>query len=267
MRQLKSINHCLDIMELFLTEEGDGLSLAQLTAACGLTKAATHTILANLVHRGYLVYDPIRRSYALGIHTWELGAHYLDSIDFLRLVQPVLRTLTDQTGETALLSRYIQGYVVYLATVPTTAPVSTYTILGARAPAYCTATGKAQLAFAPNDDIERLCLQSKTQYTEYTITDPDALRNELHDIRSSGYAINRGEYSLDVTGVAAPLFSRSGDLVGGLGISGPAYRLGRYPAEEVCHAVLTSAASLRTGLVGPAIPIVSFQPQDWAPVA
>ena len=267
MRQLKSINHCLDIMELFLVETEKGCSLGEVTAACGLTKAATHTILANLVQRDYLAYDPNRRRYFLGIRTWELGARYLDSIDFIQIVQPVLRALVEITGETALLSRYTHGYVVYLDSVLTTASVATYTKLGARAPAYCTATGKAQLAFAPSSEVDHFCAQEKKRYTEYTITGADALRSELHHIRESGYAINRGEYSPDVTGVGAPVFSRAGDLVGGIGISGPAYRLGRDPAGEVCHAVLTLAASLQTNLVGTAVPLVSFEALDEGSVA
>lgn len=262
MRTLKSLNHSLDLLELFLGEKTRSYTLAEMTDACGLTRAATHTTLANLVQREYLHYDRARRQYSLGLRTWELGAKLIDSLDLSSIALPVLTELTQVTGETALLSRYTHGSIVYLECVVSPAPVATYTRHGARAPAFCTATGKAQLAFTPSSELDRVCGGRLEPHTEYTITDPSDLRRELSEIRNTGYSTNKGEYARDVVGVGAPIFNRDGQLVGGMGLSGPAYRLGRQPQERLSEPLVKAVATLQSALARSSVPVVSFDSQD-----
>ena len=262
MRMLKSLNHSLDMLELFISEKKRSYTLAEVTEACGLTKAATHTSLANLVQREYLHYDSVNRQYSLGLRTWELGAGLLDSLDLRSVALPVLTELTQVAGETALLSRYTNGSIVYIECVIGPAPVATYTRLGARAPAFCTATGKAQLAFTPPSAFDRICAVGLKPYTDYTITDPSVLRAELREVRDTGYSVNKGEYGVDVVGVGAPLFNRDDQLVGGMGLSGPAYRLGRQPQAVLSEPLLKAAATLQSALARSSVPGVSFEKLD-----
>jgi len=262
MRMLKSLNHSLDMLELFISEKKRSYTLAEVTEACGLTKAATHTSLANLVQREYLHYDSVKRQYSLGLRTWELGAGLLDSLDLRSVALPVLTELTQVAGETALLSRYTNGSIVYVECIIGPAPVATYTRLGARAPAFCTATGKAQLAFTPPSELDRICAAGLKPHTDYTITDPSVLRAELHEVRDRGYSVNKGEYGVDVVGVGAPLFNRDGQLVGGMGLSGPAYRLGRQPQAALSEPLMKAAATLQSALARSSVPGVSFENLD-----
>jgi len=254
MRMLKSLNHSLDMLELFISEKKRSYTLAEVTEACGLTKAATHTSLANLVQREYLHYDSVKRQYSLGLRTWEL--------DLRSVALPVLTELTQVAGETALLSRYTNGSIVYVECIIGPAPVATYTRLGARAPAFCTATGKAQLAFTPPSELDRICAAGLKPHTDYTITDPSVLRAELHEVRDRGYSVNKGEYGVDVVGVGAPLFNRDGQLVGGMGLSGPAYRLGRQPQAALSEPLMKAAATLQSALARSSVPGVSFENLD-----
>lgn len=257
MRLLKSLNNSLDILELFLAEKNT-FTLSEVTEACALTKAGAHTVLANLVRREYLHYDSLKRQYSLGLRTWQLGSKLVDSLDVRHTALPILAELTQVSGETALLSRYANGSTVYLECVVGPASVSTYTRPGARAPGFCTATGKAQLAFAPPAQLDRICIPGLERFTPYTITDPSVLRSELGEVRALGYSVNRGEYREDVVGVGAPLFNRDGNVLGAVGLSGPAYRLGREPQESISEPLLKSVANLQHALVGSSIPGVSY---------
>jgi DNA-binding IclR family transcriptional regulator len=59
--------------------------------------------------------------------------------------------------------------------------------------------------------------------TTNTITDLAALRKELDYIRQQGYAISRGEWTQDASGIAAPVFDPTG-IVAAVTISGPSQR-------------------------------------------
>ena len=66
--------------------------------------------------------------------------------------------------------------------------------VGGRLPAHVTAAGKALLAFAP-EVVDALCARGLERHGPGTITDPEALRVALAEIRERGVAINREESS------------------------------------------------------------------------
>ena len=54
---------------------------------------------------------------------------------------------------------------------------------------------------------------------------PDALLREIGEIRASGNAYDREEHEPGIRCVAAPLHSADRSFVGGLSVTGPAYRI------------------------------------------
>jgi len=62
------------------------------------------------------------------------------------------------------------------------------------------------------------------------------LQKELEKIRQDGFAASFGEWILEASGVAAPIFGPDGVVLGALSISGPSARftaqlMGEYGAE------------------------------------
>lgn len=80
------------------------------------------------------------------------------------------------------------------------------------------ALGKVLLAFGP------FPLPPLTPKTPFTLTDPEALEAELRRVRESGLAVEMEEYTLGVSGIAAPLFDPKGRLVGAIGVKVPTRR-------------------------------------------
>lgn len=86
---------------------------------------------------------------------------------------------------------------------------------------------------------ERLAAQ---RFTPVTVTDPEALREQLAAARERGYAVAVEELEVGLNAVAAPLRSYDGAVVGAVSASGPSYR---FPAErlpEVAALVVAGAA-------------------------
>jgi DNA-binding IclR family transcriptional regulator len=93
-------------------------------------------------------------------------------------------------------------------------------------PAHCTALGKILLAAMASDQLERFLQHAELQaFTPKSITDKDALRREIAEVRRTGMAIDDGEFDAELRCAALPVRNFSGQIVGAIGISGPVWRL------------------------------------------
>ncbi|MEA2357041.1 MAG: acetyl-CoA synthetase [Solirubrobacteraceae bacterium] len=93
--------------------------------------------------------------------------------------------------------------------------------LGARigANAHALALGKVVLAMAPPEVVDRYVGAGLRRFSSHTITDPDALADELREVRARGFAVEREEFDDDFCGIAAPVLGRRRRFVAAIGIS------------------------------------------------
>ncbi|MGH7126647.1 MAG: IclR family transcriptional regulator domain-containing protein [Stellaceae bacterium] len=78
--------------------------------------------------------------------------------------------------------------------------------VGQRAPAHCSATGKAILAFREGFAVPTAA--PLIRFTSTTIDDPAALARELALVHKRGYAVNQEEWRRGVCAIAVPLRGR-----------------------------------------------------------
>jgi IclR family KDG regulon transcriptional repressor len=230
--------------------------ITDLARELNLAKSNTHRLLKTLETLGYVRQRPDNALYEATLRLWELGVRVLDRLDVRRIARPYLEALADRSSEAAHLSRFDAGEVVYLDKIESIHPVRAYTQIGGRAPAYCTATGKALLAFQPDPTIAMVAAQL-TAFTPRTLTDPKALLVHLETIRRQGYAINQGEWRASVYGLAAPVFDGTGAVVAAVGISGLGERLKIRALRGMAPPVMQAAAAISSEL--------GFKAQQTAP--
>jgi DNA-binding IclR family transcriptional regulator len=85
--------------------------------------------------------------------------------------------------------------------------------------AHALALGKVVLAMAPPEVVERYVRGGLRRFTSQTITDPDALRAELRDVRRRGFAADREEFGNDFCCIAAAVLDPRGRFLGAIGVS------------------------------------------------
>ena len=85
--------------------------------------------------------------------------------------------------------------------------------------AHALALGKVVLALGPRDAVEQYARAGLKRFTPATITEPDALQEELRQVRLSGVAIEREEYERDFCCLAAPVLDHERHFLGAVGIS------------------------------------------------
>jgi DNA-binding IclR family transcriptional regulator len=85
--------------------------------------------------------------------------------------------------------------------------------VGARSRKHVGAAGKLALAYSDYGETEAYCAGGLEAKTPYTITDPEALKEALVEIRRNGYAEDNQESNLGLRALAAPVFDDQGRLI------------------------------------------------------
>ncbi len=225
-----------------------GLTLTELADRLREPQTVVFRLLRTLAERGYVQQDPSSRRYALGLRLWEMGARIAGRTGLVEAARPTLKWLTSVTGQTSALVVLRDTDVLYVDIVEGLEPLRFYADLGARAPAYATASGKAMLAHRP-DLVPAVVRRGLRQLAPGTITRPADLRRRLAEVRRSGLSINRGERRDDIAAVAAPIFDARGECVASISVSGPRTRFSDDTVDDFTRHVRKASEeiSLRLG--------------------
>ena len=224
-------------------------SLVELCAELRLHKSTVHRLMMVLEQHRLVVKNPETGRYRLGLKLFELGSKALDGIDLRGRARPYLDRLQQQFGETVFFCILDDGQVFYVEKVESQQSVRTACTVGSRAPAYCTAVGKAMLAELSDAEVSTIVRRwGLKAVTPNTITTAAALKSELRTVRSRGYAIDDEEKEQGLRCVSAAVRGHSGKLFAAMSISGPAFRMTKERIPEVGHAVMRAANELSAEL-------------------
>jgi len=206
-----------------LSKSESPLGVTELSKQCDLGKSNVHRLLQTLQNLKF-VEKTDDNNYRASLRMWELGSHIISSLNLRDIARPLMQKLSSTTNEAVHLSILDRFEVLYVEKIESKEPVRAYTQLGGRAPAYCTATGKAMMAYLDPEQIKN-CYETVTKYTPKTIDDLDRFLVEAERIRERGFAVNRGEWRADIIGLASPILGSDGSVVSSIGLSAPASRL------------------------------------------
>ncbi|HEY4460018.1 MAG TPA: IclR family transcriptional regulator [Pseudonocardiaceae bacterium] len=211
---------------------GPRLGVTELADRMGLAKPTVHALLRTLEADSLVVQDPETGKYLLGPALLQLGNAYLDTQELRTRSLTWADGLATRTGEAVWVAVLNDDHV--LVVHHAFRPEGAVQILevGASVPWSTCALGKAIVAFGPDADRDRLLAAELPVLTGTSITDPDGLAAQLEQVRRTGYALEDQESALGDAGIAAPVFDRSGHVVGGIGIVGPVERVLVEPARE-----------------------------------
>ena len=235
---LKSLLKVVAILDAFSTSQRS-LSLAELSAATGFPRSTAHRLAASMRNAGLLDQDGQRDRYRLGLKLFELGNTVLANMDLHREARPFVDALSQVTGHLVHLAVFDgqQAIVIHRVAADSGTPL---TLIEA-APAHCTSVGKAILAFQPMARIDAIVAGGLKRFTDTTIVDGRKLKSELKAIRSRGYAIDEGEHQPGIRCIGAPVHDRTGRVVAGLSVSGPARRLKKDQMADLAKIVIHHA--------------------------
>lgn len=229
MRELKSSVHkTFAILEHFTIQKPEW-GVTELALAIGSNKSTVYRFLSDLGQLGIVYKHPITEKYSLGLKFFELGCRVQLKSAFVDKTHPELVEVAKSIKETVHIAVLKNFKVLHVDKVESPQGLKLSSNIGSLGPAHCTALGKVLLAYLP--DLEReqaisilMKEQAPTQYTKHTITNAKAFKNNLEEVKSKGYAIDREEAEIGLICVGIPIFNQNNEVVASLSASGPANR-------------------------------------------
>ena len=220
-----------------LLAESNPVGVNEFARKLNMPKSTVSRFLSTMETLGFVRREPGSGKFRLGLKLFELGCRAIEDMDLREIAIPHMAKLRDDINENVLLTVLEGDRITYLEKMESTQAVVTQMTVGATAPAHCVSSGKAMLAHHP-ELAERVLASGLNRYSPYTIVNPQSMREELEAIRTSGYALNKGEFREDVCGVAAPIFDARGLVVGAISTATPASRMNEERWQEHIGAVL-----------------------------
>jgi DNA-binding IclR family transcriptional regulator len=225
---LKQLDH---ILGLFSPERPE-VSVLDAAAMLRRPRSTTYRLMSQVEKAGFLDRDVDTGRYRLGIKLAALGDLAQCSTSLQRVAGPVLRRLSQQTGETATLLLLVDGEGTAVLHSESTQRVMAKGLVGRYWPLHASAGGKALLSWRP-DEAAKLLKKKLKRYTPATITNAAALKRELNQIRARGFATVHGEFIDDVWGAAVPIFNHREEVEGALTLGGPRSRVTHARLQEL----------------------------------
>ncbi len=130
--------------------------MTQIADQIGIHKSTVHRLLATLERKRFVQRDPGTGAYQLGVRLLQMAYLTLEHNDLRRLAIPFMRRLCDQCQENVDLSVLDDADVVYLNVIEGPQRVKLAAATGQRLPAFATASGRAILAYLPDETVQRI---------------------------------------------------------------------------------------------------------------
>lgn len=223
-RGVATLERALAILATF--EASPSQSLAEISRRTGLYKSTLLRLLGTLEKFGY-VGQQADGQYHVGVAALHLGSLYQRWVKPAELINPVLRTLVDETGESASFNVQEGELRVCVYRVDSPHKIRDHVRIGDLLPLERGAAGKLMLAFGREAGAAR-----------------------WQALRGACFSVTRGEIEPDTAAVAAPVFAAGDTLEGVLAITGPAFRFSDDKVEAMRLPLLRAALALSQMLGG-----------------
>lgn len=217
---VKSALRTLDVIE-YIVARPAGAQAVEIAAALSIPMSSASYLLRTLCERDYLVRDDRVYLPGPGLDRLRLPA---SSLSIAERYQPLVRAVRNELNETASLMVQVDWMAEALLTETSDQPLRYAIARGERRPLHCLAAGKAILAELDDAQLDTYFAGSDREaFTPHTIVDEAALRSQLRDVRSQGFAQACEESVVGICSMAVVVKEKQ-RLIGALSIAVPTVR-------------------------------------------
>lgn len=244
-----SLENALRILKEFSMDQPE-LRLSEVADRLDIGRSTAHRLLQTLESEGFVRQNHKTNKYSLGVSVLKLTNTVVNQIRILKEAAPILKQLTEKTGESSHIGILEGKEIFYLHKEECSYPIKLLSHLGKTNPIHCTSLGQAFLAYQPDLLVDAILNTELTRYTQYTLTDSGLIRTKLEEIRAQGYAVSNQELHEGVISIGAPIFNNKKAVFASINIAGPVQRIKpriSYFIDQVVKASqqLSSEVSLR----------------------
>lgn len=246
---VSSLGRGLEVLRAF-NRTGRKMTLSQVAAETGHTRAGARRILLTLVHEGYAVADG--KLFDLTPLVLELGHSVLSSKGVWEVAKPFIDHLSEDIGESVSAAVLDNFDVVYVSGAQYHRVISVGISVGSRFPAHCTANGRVLLAAQPKENWPVMLRDIElTKLTEKTVIDRAAFKKVLEQVRDQGWSLVDQELEIGLMSISAPVRTSAGALVGAINVGVPTLRMSpEQMVGEVLPKLQATVSNISKALIG-----------------
>lgn len=239
---VQSLERAFALLEA-IADSPEGIGLTQLSRKTGLNSSTVFHLLKTMMLLGYIRQVEDTKRYFVGTTLFCIAAAARSEVRIVNVADRIIRELAVSTGNTAVFGMRSGDEIVVVAKAEGNGAFQISDRVGGMRPSHCTGMGKVMLAAMTEENLRRhLETYELKAYTPNTITERGRLLQELEEVRRSGLAFDDAEFHPELRCVAAPVRDFTGQVIGALAMSGPAWRLS-LQALQARSAQLRAAAN------------------------
>ncbi len=225
----------LEVIRVF-TRHKPRMTLSEVAAETGMTRATARRFLHTLVKEGYVGVEG--RYFSLLPKVFDLGFSVFASMDIWDVVQPVLDDLAEELQESAMAAILDNDSVIYLARAFPNRQVTVGIRVGHRMPAHIGSTGRVLLAALSDKELHAyLDRANLAKLTPSSITSKVRLRDEIDLVRRQGFAVVEDEMEIGLRSISVPVYDLQNNVTAALNVGVPS---GRVSAETLRGPILVA---------------------------
>ena len=199
---------------------------ADLSRRADLPFSTAYRLLQSLQRAGFVDFEPEGKKYSLGLRVFQLGLYVSNSLGYAGTANPVLARLTEKTQEASILAVPDEDRFLTVAKIDGPKAFRVTSDPGYRGHLHCSAVGKALVAFADDEERERLVASiDLVPVAPKSITDRDEFRAEIARTRSEGYSLMDEENEVGMRAIAVPVLDSDGRAIAAIACSAPTVRM------------------------------------------
>ncbi|MGE7665296.1 IclR family transcriptional regulator [Ureibacillus composti] len=244
MTPVQSIDRAMNIIKVLASKSNENwLSITELSKECELPVSTIHRLLKSLEEHDLIQQDSRTKEYGLGSIWLEYGLQMYDSIDITSQIKVEMEELMRQVNESIYFNKPmgLESLIIERIDSPDN-PIRFFDKIGSRIPMNIGAANKTMLAHMPYRETENIV---NTLIPE---DDRPGFWATLHQVKTNGYAISRGERTEGTVAVAAPVINRSGDVEGAVSIGCVSFNLKDERLEFLIEKVINTGKRISKNL-------------------
>lgn len=248
-RGTQSIDRTVGVLKHVVAHGSHGLTVAEIVALSGLERPTVHRIAQALERQGFLKRPEGSKRYVLGDYCRELAAAYADRSDLRSTCEPVLRGISDDTGNSAFLIGRVGFESICFARVIGSYPVQVLTVnVGTRNPLGVGAGGLAILSTMPAAEQDECIRANAKRIGKFNSLTESTLRAFIRATQRRGYAIIGHYGAPGVIGIGMAMRNAAGTVLGAITTASIESRMSRSDQQVSANSMAKHIARIQSSL-------------------
>ncbi len=249
MRSIKSFEKGLQILEV-MSHYPDGVRIKDITNDLDESTSNLFLFLNSMINVGFIAKDTETGLYYITekVHQIAKRTERNRYYHLKQAAQAEMLNLQHKLNENVMLAVLDGRGMHYIERLKSSRAVQILHDIDMHYPPHVTASGKAILAFLPEEEQKRYIAEALYhKFTEKSVITVEALQEDLQRTRERGYAINTGEFEAEIMAVASPIMLH-GRVLASLSVQFPTFRYNANDLEAFGTQIMQSAQVIGAGL-------------------